>query len=382
MSGRQKRRRHVPITVACSCGKVFKVKDEAAGGKIRCQVCGAELTVPAGGATPPASSHTETPSERQEVPSGNTKPCPACAEDIPSGSVKCPYCGESLKGHLSSEDQEALLQQNLKALDDHMSDPGKLDADEKLRGGFLAVKTIIVGVIAAGAVVMMVAGFSMRHPDAEALAGFGVILFLIFGIASLVSLAHDYGASHIQDASTPEKALRRYLMAIRTGRTNKAYASVSPGARKVGEVETVKYDKIPPNTGKFSIDDVATFKKYWRSVFRGPSRQTRGLQLKRVKKVKEIGEGVAVVEVECLFTNFPSLVILTILISWLICLILVLILQKKTKVVIRKLLVKRNGKWYIADGEFEGPLDGAKPKRRQAPRLQPASVPGSSGPNL
>ena len=358
----------MPITVACSCGKVFKVKDGAAGRRVRCQVCGSELTVPTGGEPPPGPSLPTAPSAQQEAPApapaGNTIACPACAEDIPAGYPKCPYCGESLKKHMSPEDQEALLQKSVKALDDHVSDPGMLEADVRLRGGFFAVKTIILALITAGTVAMIVGGFTSDGSDAEVLAGFGIIFAIIFGIALLVSLAHDYGASHIQDASTPEKAFRRFFMAIRTGRSGKAYASVAPGARLVGRVETVDFEKIPPNTGSYAITDAATFKQYWRSVFKGPSLQTRGVQLKRVKKVRETGDGLAVVEVEFLFTNYPSLLILTILLNLIICAILIVVLQKKTKVRIRKLLMKRRGKWYIAEGEFEGPLDRVRPKRK------------------
>ncbi len=352
----------MPITVTCSCGKVFKVKDEAAGGSVRCQICGAELTVPAGGETPQPPTLPMAPPDPQGAPAGKTIVCPACAEDVPSEYPKCPYCGEGLEGLMSPEEQDALLRKTIEALDNHVSDPGKLDADARLRGGFFAVKTIVLALITAGAIAMIVGGAMSSSRDAAALVGFGVVLVIIFGIALLVSFAHDCGASGIQSASTPEKAFRRFFMAVKTRRTGKAYAAVAPGSRRVGRVETVKFEKIPPHTGSYAINDAPTFNKYWLSVFKGPSMQTRGVQLKKVGKVREIGDDFAVVEVECLFTNYPSLLILTILINLILCAILIAIIQKKTPVRIRKLLIKRHGRWFIADGEFEGTLDKLKLK--------------------
>jgi hypothetical protein len=35
----------MPIALACSCGKQFKVKDDALGTVVKCQVCGRQITV-------------------------------------------------------------------------------------------------------------------------------------------------------------------------------------------------------------------------------------------------------------------------------------------------------------------------------------------------
>ena len=178
---------------------------------------------------------------------------------------------------------------------------------------------------------------------------------------ALVALAHDYSASHIQDATKPDKAFRRFFMAVRTRRSGKAYASLVPAARRAGPVDTVKIKNIPPNTGNYSITNTAGFAKYWRSVFKGPSSQARGVQLKRARTVKETRDGLALVEVEYVFTSYPSLVMLTLfLLGPILCLILILIVRKKTPVKIRKLLIKCRGKWYLAEGEFQGPLDRVK----------------------
>src|SRR5215510_12255854 len=55
----------MPIQVACSCGKKLHVRDELAGKKIRCPVCGGVLAVDA--ATPAAS-------KSPPVPAGPTAP--------------------------------------------------------------------------------------------------------------------------------------------------------------------------------------------------------------------------------------------------------------------------------------------------------------------
>jgi hypothetical protein len=86
----------MPIAVACTCGKQFRVRDDQAGTLVNCQVCGAQCQVPLSDAVgviaPPAAKLVSAPLEIE-----NTINCPACAEKIPAASRKCPLCSEVLK---------------------------------------------------------------------------------------------------------------------------------------------------------------------------------------------------------------------------------------------------------------------------------------------
>ena len=226
-----------------------------------------------------------------------------------------------------------------------------------MRGGLLSATTIICAILFVGSVAMVVGGTGMKGDDGVALIMFGVILGSIFGIAGLVSFSHDYSSSTIQSAATAHKAYQRFLVAVRSGRAHKAFAARAPTARKAGSVPTGTFEHIPPNTGRYEIRNAATLKKYWRSVFRGPSLQTRSVRIKSVLLSRETPNDVAVVHAELQFLNYPSLLILTILINLIVCAILIAVLQKKTPVSVRKVLIRRNERWYIAEGEFEGKVD-------------------------
>ncbi len=76
----------MPISVVCECGKRLKVKDEAAGKRIRCPGCGTVLEVPSAEAIGQASE----PSEKKPV-SGRS--CPWCTVQLPDDAVVCLSCG-------------------------------------------------------------------------------------------------------------------------------------------------------------------------------------------------------------------------------------------------------------------------------------------------
>jgi len=355
----------MPIRVTCSCGKVFRVKDEFAGRQIQCQVCQAEVTVPelpelgeepSAHPEPSPSAPSSAPDQAPAHPQGATIECSACAENIPAGSVFCPLCGEELTDQVDASQAAQMLQASLDSLDSHLGDMQGRSGDYKLKGGFLATKTIVAMVFMALCIGLIVLGAQMRR-DGEPLIVIGVILAIIFGIALLVSLTNDYRSSHIQDRRDPAQALKNFLTAVRTKRTARAFACLAPQARKSGKVKTVTFQKVKSSPDSFDIRDVESFGKYWASIFRGPSGHTRGVQIKKIRKLKEGDQGLAVVEAELAFSSYPSWLIATILLNVLICVVLILICTKREKLTIRKLLVKRENRWFFVESQLQGPLD-------------------------
>jgi hypothetical protein len=346
----------MPVTVSCTCGKIFKVKDELAGTSVLCQICGKEVIAPA---VQPLSAEQNKSPEPAALNSAavDNMACPSCAESIPRKSRKCPFCGEIVKTKLSSEEQSALIQERISNLDAHLASLGGRANDEKIKGAQYAVKTIVLAVLAAFAVLMFVSGFFVR--DGSGLSVFGFLMLLAFGIPALVSFINDGKAMQISDSPSADVAFRRFLMAVRTGRSNKAYVTLPPAAREAGVVETIKFNdsRIAIHEGRYTIRDPKSFKEYWKTIFTGPSGTTRTVAIKKVKMYRGELNGVAVVEAELEVTSYSSLLLLSILINLIVCLIVILIFQKKEKKTIRKLVIRRNGKWYFAEGELEGPLD-------------------------
>ncbi len=237
-------------------------------------------------------------------------------------------------------------------LETFVADPSKLQQDEHLRQGMKPINTIVVGAIAALSVAMIIWGAITRDSDLQIiLMVFGFLCALVFGIGTLVSWAHDHGAKRIQDASKPAKVFKRFWTSVRTGRGHYAYLSLVPTSRNVGPVPPLDLGRIPVSDKPQQIVDSASFKKYWKSVFKGTSSHTRSVQLLKVKKIQDLPADVTVVEATVRFTSYASAMALIFG-----PLILVLISKKETKK-IRKLLVRRCNKWFFLSGELSGALD-------------------------
>ena len=106
------------ITFKCQCGKVLKVKDEAAGKRVRCPACSTIVQVPAAGpAPPPPEGKAEplrdasgnvlerpeddadfglqdyAPEHGEHEVAGGGKHCPACHMLLPQSAIICTTCG-------------------------------------------------------------------------------------------------------------------------------------------------------------------------------------------------------------------------------------------------------------------------------------------------
>ena len=351
----------MPITVNCTCGKAFDVSDDTAGMTLTCQSCGRELLVGKQGVAPlaplaPLASGPLAPA-KSPVPgqSAKTMNCPTCAEQIPVRSVLCPMCGEALSNleQLDAPEYAAALAQVRAGLAAHTADANAMDEDARMKGGTFATKTLVLMAIMGLSVVMIVMDSGKSGP----LLVFGIMFAVIFIIPMIISLVNDSKASHIQDVMAPAQALTNFLSAVKTGRTRKAFVALVPPARQAGKVDTIKFKAdIPSHTGSYSIDDSSTFKTFWKSIFTGPSGQSRIVTVRNVRTLRQEGD-VAVVQADLEVTNYPMWAWITVFLGLLVVLIVILVIQKKETRKIRKVLIKQNGLWYLADGSLEGVLD-------------------------
>jgi hypothetical protein len=99
----------MPITVACNCGKRFRVRDEHAGKRGKCPSCGAAVTIPAPGA---------------EAPQSGARACPACARPLAPEAVLCVNCGYDTRAgkKLSVRTSVAALEQGKKGRRSYLPD--------------------------------------------------------------------------------------------------------------------------------------------------------------------------------------------------------------------------------------------------------------------
>ena len=74
------------ISVTCTCGKQFKIKDELAGKRGKCSTCGQVLSIP-----------TLASSAALEKATAPLRACPACWEALQPNAVICLHCGHDLR---------------------------------------------------------------------------------------------------------------------------------------------------------------------------------------------------------------------------------------------------------------------------------------------
>lgn len=347
------------IIIACRCGKRYSVRDEFAGKSIQCPACNEIITVPEADTAPEQPENIPVEGAETTQPEDTSVPqayCSSCGANILENSVMCASCGKA-----SPKTAERYIDRLSDGLDEYLNDPEVVAADERLKKWFFSTQTYVLAAVVAVSFIMFFAGLIMRNDAGIVFAGFGIAVFIILGIALLVSFVRDFQASHIQDASTPEKAFRRFIGAISSGRSQKAFCALAPDARERGAVETIGFKKFASTDGEYSISDAGSFKKYWRSILKGPFGQQRTVTLKKVVRVEKIGKDMVILKADFYCTAYPSWYIAFMFIALLIAAIVMTMAQsnnKETKTV-TKLLVRRNGRWFIADGEFEGIHDKA-----------------------
>ena len=77
------------LSVKCSCGKGLKVKEEAAGKKVKCPACGHLTLVPL-----PNGDEQERALTLQQSEHGE---CPSCQAELAANAILCIECGFNLK---------------------------------------------------------------------------------------------------------------------------------------------------------------------------------------------------------------------------------------------------------------------------------------------
>ncbi|HYG75189.1 MAG TPA: RING finger protein [Planctomycetota bacterium] len=286
--------------------------------------------------------------------------CPACAEQIPAGSAICPLCRQSIAGELNAEQQRQLLEARVAEVQKYSANPEAVAADAELTGALLSTKTKVLMGLLGLSLMSIVSGIVLKGDNGAPFGVFGILGTLIFVIPVCVSWYNDSITHKIAGALTAHHAFKGFYTAVATNRAERAFACLAPSARNIGPVPSLTFNdpKIPSQAGQFHIKDVESFKAYWKSVFTGPSSHARSAELTSVKSISEHG-GVAMVEANITFTSYPSWIVVFV-ISPLIFAIVYLVIRRTEKRAFRKILIRGEGRWYVAESELAGPIDAIK----------------------
>lgn len=349
----------MPITVACVCGKRFRVRDEMAGQAVQCKVCDGEVQVPVvEEVPPPAAADIAPPLAKAE--------CPECAEAIPPDAHLCPYCGTSLKRAVPPATTKALIQELRDSTNSYIGTADQEADARRYRYSLFRPANIILAILLALGLVLFGAGFSFsRTEDGIGLIIAGLILAICFGAALISVLSRNAKANKIQQADYAIEAFTRWFNAIHTKRYEPAFLAVAPCGRnrEIVELPDVNASEI---TATECVTDLKSFKKHWKDLLgnsKGVQRQTKLSHVKQGRTIDPKGDLVEVCGT-LKYTTAPSwiaafliLILIALPLAILVYLIVYLATRRIEEVAFSKILIRQDGQWFIAEAGFRGPID-------------------------
>lgn len=189
----------------------------------------------------------------------------------------------------------------------------------------------------------------------EGCLGAGLAVGGFFFVIFLICLAVDLSTPSPKTRTTPERAVKAYYGALRRKQYGRAYACLSPLDRIPDQRPTLAIGSLDVKERTYSFKDQEDFGRYWRfqsglstEVFGGYHKSIQA----RILKVEEIRPGVAAADLRLDMSGYPTLAILGILCGVVPALILILVMTKRESFEVRKLLVRKDGLWWIVNGEF------------------------------
>jgi uncharacterized RDD family membrane protein YckC/predicted RNA-binding Zn-ribbon protein involved in translation (DUF1610 family) len=186
------------ILVSCpACSKQLKVRDEAAGKRVKCPECGGVIEIPVPADVMDAEAADDHPfaigqtSSAGDVSSDggkyDRKPCPACGEMIVKSAAKCRFCGEIFDPDFKTRSKSNRRSSSRDDFEDDDDVDRYPTADLGKR--FLAVLADGLATflfIAPGVGLMLAGGGPDELEQGSPVAIAGLVLFLLGGLALVI----------------------------------------------------------------------------------------------------------------------------------------------------------------------------------------------------
>src|SRR5262249_54355669 len=158
----------------------------------------------------------------------------------------------------------------------------------------------------------------------------------------------------------PERAVKAFYGALRRKSYGRAYACLSPLDRIAELRPTQPIERLSVPDRSFSFNDAKGFTQYWKEQsglatgFMGGYHKT--LQAK-VLNVETIADRVAAVDVRLSLSGYPPWTVIGIFCGLLPAIIIVVLMTRNETFHVRKLVVEKDGLWWILNGEFSADGD-------------------------
>ena len=263
-------------------------------------------------------------------------------------------------------DKLARLTEAVKDLDAHLADRRNLIYDDELRKSGAYKFTIFFSILQllCWSVVYSYFYYFSDLPPYKSIYIILPTIFFQIALAVLLpcSFYLEFNSQCIQASIKPEQAFKRFFNAAKNSQVKPIMAALVPSERTIDHAQKIHIAGSRYLLSPLGFSDATGLKIYWKSVF---SYLTES-QLRDIKLLEEGKGGIAIVEAKlestydkkfsvfealgCLFFFLGPLKIIGLLVSNISP-------QKKGHLIIRKILVRRKGKWYFISGELMGELD-------------------------
>lgn len=184
----------------------------------------------------------------------------------------------------------------------------------------------------------------------------GLVVGGIFLFIFLVCLAVDLSTPSPKTRTTPERGARAFYGALRRKQYARAYACLSPLDRIPDLRPTMAIPRLEVKEQSYSFKDKDGFGKYWRAQSGLASGFLGGGYHKtltaKVLGVEDSGSGVAAVDLEITISGYPTTAYLGLVAGPVGAVLLMALLTRREKFKMRKLLVRKDGLWWMVNGEF------------------------------
>ncbi len=183
------------IRVSCNgCGKELKVRDEAAGKRVKCPDCGGVIAIPEPDDVVDAEADdnpfaggniSSVGSVVKDEGQFDRKPCPACGEMIVKAAAKCRYCGEVFDPTLKRQSRTRRRRSSGYDDDDDVGSFPTADLGKRFLGAMADGLASIV-FIAPGFGLMLASGGPDEIDKGSPVAIAGIILIMLGALALVV----------------------------------------------------------------------------------------------------------------------------------------------------------------------------------------------------
>jgi len=185
--------------------------------------------------------------------------------------------------------------------------------------------------------------------------GAGVAVGGFFMVIFLICLVVDLCTPSPKSRTSPERAVKAFYGALRRKSYGRAYACLSPLDRIDELRPTLAIGRLDVPERSFSFATKKGFAEYWREQaglatgFLGGYHKS--IQAKIIK-VTPVGADVAAVDLRIDVSGYPSLATLGVFCGLLPAVLLIVLMTRRETFEVRKLLVLKEGLWWMVNGEF------------------------------